>query len=84
MAARAEDNCPIQGSLFHPDTFFDGFAGAYLPTPGSDIPPIWNPEFFGNVMTRGRTMQRDVVRARWLAGATAGELFGSQLRQRDA
>jgi FtsP/CotA-like multicopper oxidase with cupredoxin domain len=38
------------GSLFYPDTraFFDGFAGPYAPA--SDIAPIWNPEFFGNVM----------------------------------
>lgn len=38
------------GSLFYPDSreFFDGFAGPYIP--GSDISPIWNPEFFGNAM----------------------------------
>lgn len=38
------------GSLFYPDTraFFDGVTGPYLPD--SDISPIWNPEFFGNVM----------------------------------
>ncbi|MGZ5385012.1 MAG: multicopper oxidase family protein [Acidimicrobiia bacterium] len=44
------------GSLFYPDTraFFDGFAGPYIP--GSDVPPIWNPEFFGNTMVvNGRT-----------------------------
>src|SRR4030043_58027 len=37
------------GSLFYPDTreFFDGFAGPYLPD--TDISPIWNPEFFGNM-----------------------------------
>jgi spore coat protein A, manganese oxidase len=49
------------GSLFYPDTrvFFDGFAGPYLPTPGSDISPIWNPEFFGNVMVvNGKTWPR--------------------------
>ena len=46
------------GSLFFPDSrvFFDGFAGPYIPTPGSDISPIWNPEFFGNVMVvNGKT-----------------------------
>ncbi|MFL5409968.1 MAG: multicopper oxidase family protein [Myxococcales bacterium] len=46
------------GSLFYPDSrvFFDGFTGPYIPTPGSDISPIWNPEFFGNVMTvNGKT-----------------------------
>ncbi|WP_235018282.1 multicopper oxidase family protein [Thermomonospora echinospora] len=44
------------GSLFYPAgrTFFDGFKGPYIPR--SDIPPIWNPEFFGKVMvTNGRT-----------------------------
>ena len=35
-------------------TFFDGFAGPYIPD--SDVPPIWNPEFFGNTMVvNGRT-----------------------------
>ena len=46
------------GSLFYPDTreFFDGFKGPYIPTPSSDISPIWNPEFFGNAMVvNGRT-----------------------------
>lgn len=44
------------GSLFYPDTraFFDEFAGPYIP--GSDVPPIWNPEVFGNTMVvNGRT-----------------------------
>jgi spore coat protein A len=44
------------GSLFYPDTraFFDEFAGPYIP--GSDVPPIWNPEFFANTMVvNGRT-----------------------------
>jgi spore coat protein A len=44
------------GSLFYPDSrvFFDGYAGPYIP--GSDVPPIWNPEFFGNAMlVNGRT-----------------------------
>lgn len=38
------------GSLFYPDTraFFDGVAGPYIPD--SDVSPIWNPEFFGNMM----------------------------------
>jgi spore coat protein A len=43
-------------SLFYPDTreFFDGFGGPYIP--GSDVSPIWNPEFFGNTMVvNGRT-----------------------------
>jgi FtsP/CotA-like multicopper oxidase with cupredoxin domain len=44
------------GSLFYPTSreFFDGFAGPYIP--GSDISPIFNPEFFGNTMVvNGRT-----------------------------
>ncbi len=40
----------MDGSLFYSSSreFFDGFAGPYIP--GSDISPIWNPEFFGNTM----------------------------------
>ncbi len=44
------------GSLFYPASrrFFDGFGGPYIP--GSDISPIFNPEFFGNTMVaNGRT-----------------------------
>ncbi len=44
------------GSLFYPSTreLFDGFAGPYIPD--SDVPPIWNPEFFGNtIVVNGRT-----------------------------
>ena len=44
------------GSLFYPDSraFFDEFGGPYRPD--SDVPPIWNPEFFGNTMVvNGRT-----------------------------
>lgn len=44
------------GSLFYPDTraFFDEFAGPYLPE--TDISPMWNPEFFGNmIMVNGNT-----------------------------
>ncbi len=44
------------GSLFYPSSraFFDGFAGPYIP--GSDISPIFNPEFFGNTtVVNGRT-----------------------------
>jgi FtsP/CotA-like multicopper oxidase with cupredoxin domain len=38
------------GSLFYPDSraFFDGFGGPYIP--GSDISPIFNPEFFGDAL----------------------------------
>ncbi|HYG66021.1 MAG TPA: multicopper oxidase domain-containing protein, partial [Anaeromyxobacteraceae bacterium] len=60
------------GSLFYPESraFFDGYAGPYLPaaTPGgaaSDVPPIWNPEFFGNTMVvNGRTWPFLEVEAR--------------------
>lgn len=44
------------GSLFYPSSraFFDAINGPYLPA--SDVPPIWNPEFFGNCMVvNGRT-----------------------------
>jgi spore coat protein A, manganese oxidase len=44
------------GSLFYPDTraFFDEFAGPYIPA--SNVSPIWNPEFFGNmIMVNGNT-----------------------------
>ena len=44
------------GSLFYPDTraFFDGYAGPSIPH--TDIAPIWNPEFFGNmIMVNGNT-----------------------------
>ncbi|ARF59215.1 bilirubin oxidase [Streptomyces gilvosporeus] len=44
------------GSLHYPAgrAAFDGFAGPYVPH--SDIPPIWNPECFGNTMVvNGRT-----------------------------
>jgi FtsP/CotA-like multicopper oxidase with cupredoxin domain len=46
------------GSLFYPDSreFFDQFAGPYIGEGGSDISPIWNPEFFGDAMlVNGRT-----------------------------
>jgi spore coat protein A len=46
------------GSLFYPDSreFFDGFAGPYIGTGSSDMPPIWNPEFFANtIVANGRT-----------------------------
>jgi bilirubin oxidase len=46
----------VDGSLFYPSSrqFFDEFAGPYVPA--SDVPPIWNPEFFGNtIVVNGRT-----------------------------
>jgi len=38
------------GSLFYPDTraFFDEFIGPSIPA--SEVSPIWNPEYFGNMM----------------------------------
>ncbi len=65
------------GSLFYPDSrkFFDGFKGPYIPH--SDVPPIWNPEFFGNTMVvNGRTWPRLEVeprryRFRFLNGCNA-------------
>ncbi len=48
----------LDGSLFYPDSraFFDEFNGPYTPTAGSDISPIWNPEFFGEmIVVNGRT-----------------------------
>ena len=53
------------GSLFYPDTraFFDGIAGPFIPD--TDISPIWNPEFFGNMMmVNGNTWPYQVVEQR--------------------
>lgn len=44
------------GALSYPDSreFFDEYAGPYVPE--TDVPPIWNPEFFGDTMlVNGRT-----------------------------
>lgn len=52
------------GSLFYPEsrTFFDGFAGPYIPDPASDISPIWNPEFFGDtIIANGNTWPYQTV-----------------------
>jgi bilirubin oxidase len=46
----------MDGSLFYPDSrsFFDDFGGPYIPD--SDVPPMWNPEFFGDtIVANGRT-----------------------------
>ena len=45
-----------EGSLFYPDsrTFFDRFLQPFIPE--TEISPIWNPEFFGNmIMVNGNT-----------------------------
>ena len=44
------------GSLFYPDSraFFDGFVQPFIPE--TEVSPIWNPEFFGNmIMVNGTT-----------------------------
>jgi FtsP/CotA-like multicopper oxidase with cupredoxin domain len=53
------------GSLFYPDTraFFDEYAGPYIPH--TDLSPIWNPEFFGNMMmVNGNTWPFQTVEQR--------------------
>jgi FtsP/CotA-like multicopper oxidase with cupredoxin domain len=53
------------GSLFYPDTraFFDEFTGPYIPD--SNVSPIWNPEFFGNmIMVNGNTWPFQTVEQR--------------------
>ena len=53
------------GSLFYPDTraFFDGISGPYIPE--TDVSPIWNPEFFGNmIMVNGNTWPFQTVEKR--------------------
>jgi hypothetical protein len=53
------------GSLFYPATraFFDETTGPYRPD--SDISPIWNPEFFGNmIMVNGNTWPFQTVEQR--------------------
>ncbi len=65
------------GELFYPDTreFFDGVTGPF--SPGSDVPPIWNPEFFGNaIIVNGATwpfleVERRRYRFRALNGCQA-------------
>ena len=53
------------GSLFYPDTraFFDEYAGPYIPD--TDLSPIWNPEFFGNmIIVNGNTWPFQTVEQR--------------------
>jgi FtsP/CotA-like multicopper oxidase with cupredoxin domain len=62
------------GSLFYPDSrkLFDGIVGGYVPF--GDFSPIWNPEFFGNmIMVNGntwpfKTVERRRYRFRFLNG----------------
>jgi len=66
------------GSLFYPDSrefFGEGFDGPFIPD--SDVSPIWNPEFFGNMMVvNGRTwpfltVEQRRYRFRFLNGCDA-------------
>jgi FtsP/CotA-like multicopper oxidase with cupredoxin domain len=53
------------GSLFYPDSraFFDGFEGPFIPE--TEVSPIWNPEFFGNmIMVNGNTWPFQTVEQR--------------------
>ncbi len=53
------------GSLFYPASreFFDEYRGRVVPQ--SDVPPIWNPEFFGNTMlVNGKTWPKLEVEPR--------------------
>lgn len=53
------------GSLFYPSSraFFDGITGPYIPE--TDIPPQWNPEFFGNmIIVNGNTWPFQTVEQR--------------------
>ena len=53
------------GSLFYPNTraFFDEFAGPFIPE--TNVSPIWNPEFFGNmIMVNGNTWPFQTVEQR--------------------
>jgi FtsP/CotA-like multicopper oxidase with cupredoxin domain len=53
------------GSLFYPDTreFFDEIVGPYIPD--GPFSPIWNPEFFGNmIMVNGNTWPFQTVEQR--------------------
>ncbi len=55
------------GSLFYPDTrnFFDPANPVDKFIPDSDISPIWNPEFFGNmIMVNGNTWPFQTVEQR--------------------
>jgi len=53
------------GSLFYPDTreFFDGIVGDFIPD--TEFSPIWNPEFFGNmIIANGNTWPFQTVEQR--------------------
>ncbi|MGR8979832.1 MAG: multicopper oxidase family protein [Gammaproteobacteria bacterium] len=53
------------GSLFYPDSreFFDGITGPFIPD--SNVAPIWNPEFFGNmIIVNGNTWPFQTIEQR--------------------
>ena len=55
------------GSLFYPDSreFFDGIVRPYVDRRHTFFAPIWNPEFFGNMMmVNGNTWPYQVVERR--------------------
>jgi spore coat protein A len=55
----------LDGSLFYPDTraFFQDVFGPYIPQ--TDVSPIWNPEFFGNmIIANGNTWPFQTVEQR--------------------
>jgi len=67
------------GSLHYPVSRhdFDDFDGPYIPEPGSDVSPIWNPEaFFNTMVVNGRTwpvqaVEPDMYRFRILNGCNS-------------
>ncbi|MFB9238075.1 multicopper oxidase family protein [Plantactinospora siamensis] len=69
------------GSLFYPESraFFDGYTGPYIPY--TDVPPIWNPEFFSDTMVvNGATwpvlpVERRRYRLRLLNGCNSRSLI---------
>ena len=55
MPLLIQDKCyNPDGTMWFPDsrTYFDAFAGPFRtdPVTPTDVPPVWNPEFFGNAM----------------------------------
>ena len=65
------------GSLFYPESrkFFDEYEGPYIPD--SPVPPVWNPEFFGDtIVVNGKTwpyleIEPRLYRFRFLNGSNS-------------